>query len=87
MSLVVKYCGGCNPLYDRVKLVKEISEILGVEPRYDEPKSGDICLLVSGCSRECLAKPEGVPTVQVSSYEPPSEIVKKIKEAQKKGTV
>lgn len=86
MSLVVKYCGGCNPLYNRVKLVQEVSQILDIEPVYGEPESGDIYLLISGCSRGCLKSSpnKNVITIEVSSYEEPNVIAQKIMEAQKK---
>jgi hypothetical protein len=56
----VKYCGGCNPLIDRAKLVYEIQKAL--PPEYvlttDKPSNHrDIGILVCGCSTACADKP------------------------------
>ena len=54
MTLVVKYCGGCNPRYDRVAFVTKVGEdfpdicIAGlgtVDP--------DFVLVVCGCFSHC----------------------------------
>ncbi|MFV0527695.1 MAG: hypothetical protein ACK5MN_03095 [Lachnospiraceae bacterium] len=60
MRIGVKYCGGCNPVYDRVanvnKLTKEC-EPFGIElVAYRKNQEYDACLLVKGCTRNCLAE-------------------------------
>ena len=57
----IKYCGGCNPLIDRAKLVGEIGKALS--PEYSlttEPSSNpwDTGIMVCGCSSACVDKPE-----------------------------
>lgn len=57
----VKYCGGCNPVIDRARLVSEIGKLL--PPEYvlttDKPSnSWDIGILVCGCSAACADKPD-----------------------------
>ena len=54
MKRAIKYCGGCNPRYDRVALVRKLEDRLGqklpsVQPRdlYDE------VYVVCGCSAQC----------------------------------
>ena len=51
----VKYCGGCNPEYDRVALVEEIEERLEGKVRFVPPESEgvDIILAVYGCKTAC----------------------------------
>ena len=51
----VKYCGGCNPRYDRVALVQQLAaafpRLSFSHARPEEP--GDILLVVCGCSARC----------------------------------
>lgn len=55
MKIGIKYCGGCNPTYDRTKLVKEIinkySDI-DFEP-VNEESVYDGVLIISGCKSAC----------------------------------
>jgi 4-hydroxybutyrate CoA-transferase len=57
----IKYCGGCNPVIDRAKLVQEIKKLL--DPEFiitTDQSSGewDIGILVCGCKTACAYKPE-----------------------------
>ena len=56
MRVGIKYCGGCDPTYDRVKYVQEIQEA-GVGRiewvRFDEPGIA-VVLLVCGCDAQCI---------------------------------
>ena len=54
MKSGVKYCGGCNPRYDRVALVHQLEERIGetltsaeAEVVYDE------LYVICGCSARC----------------------------------
>jgi hypothetical protein len=62
MKLIkVKYCGGCNPVIDRAKLVQEIEELLPPEIILSDGKAKDkwdIGLLVCGCLTACANKPD-----------------------------
>ena len=51
----VKYCGGCNPEYDRVALVEKIKERLEGKVSFVLPESEgvDIILAVHGCKTAC----------------------------------
>lgn len=68
MKVFVKYCGGCNPRYDRAAFVQKIEEKFldhVFSETYDDP---DISLIVCGCSSACAEKqdaaaPYGVLTV------------------------
>ena len=55
MRVGLKYCGGCNPEYDRVALVQHIEESLQGRVKFVSPESEGIELLlaVEGCSTAC----------------------------------
>ena len=55
MNIGVKFCGGCNPNYDRGGLYQRI---LKVYPEHsfetaDETKEYDALLVICGCERAC----------------------------------
>lgn len=54
MTVAVKYCGGCNPRYDRAKMVDELQKQY---PRITITGAGepepDLVLVVCGCSSRC----------------------------------
>lgn len=56
----LKYCGGCNPSYDRVEYVREIQEAAGnrVEWVSLDEKGFSSLLLVSGCDKQCAEMAE-----------------------------
>jgi hypothetical protein len=62
MSLIgIKYCGGCNPIIDRTKLVLEIEKLLPRDLSLTTGRSfqpWDIGILVCGCPSACADKPE-----------------------------
>lgn len=55
MRIGIKYCGGCNPSFDRIKFVKLLEEefikdyfeIAAENVNYDE------IIVICGCSRAC----------------------------------
>lgn len=54
----IKYCGGCNPTYDRVELVQQIKSRLEARflfIRHDQ-QDLDGLLLINGCHRSCAGK-------------------------------
>ena len=55
MKVAIKYCGGCNPDYDRVALVKCIEKSLHgkVEFVSAEDEDIDLVLAVEGCKTAC----------------------------------
>ncbi len=57
----VKYCGGCNPTIDRVRVVSEIQEML--PPWFTLTSDTDIApwetgIMMCGCISTCIDKPE-----------------------------
>ena len=55
MKVAIKYCGGCNPDYDRVALVKRIKENLNGKIEFVSPdaESIDLVLAIEGCQTAC----------------------------------
>lgn len=55
MTVAVKYCGGCNPRYERVELVgrlcAEFPDVQIVRP--EEP--ADIAAVICGCPAACAS--------------------------------
>ncbi|MDR1396265.1 MAG: hypothetical protein LBJ14_00805 [Desulfarculales bacterium] len=58
-KIAVKFCGGCNPAYDRGEIVarlrREYPEAAVTFISQDEswPQS-DLCLIITGCRESCL---------------------------------
>lgn len=55
MKIGIKYCGGCNPAYDRKKLIQTLTNKyndISIESTKDN-KVYDLVLIVEGCSRAC----------------------------------
>lgn len=52
----LKYCGGCDPAYDRVEYVRAIQEAGGDRIQWVpfEAEDYSILVIVSGCDRECI---------------------------------
>lgn len=54
----VKYCGGCNPAYERVEMIQRVQSQLKdhfLFFRHDEPDI-DGMVFLSGCRRACAAQ-------------------------------
>jgi hypothetical protein len=60
----VKYCGGCNPHYDRVSVVEDLRTRLGRQIEWVSPEDGDLDLVlaIEGCQTACadLSRFEGI---------------------------
>jgi hypothetical protein len=56
----LKYCGGCNPSYDRVAYVRAIQEAAGTGVEWAPIGEGGFAtiLLVSGCDKQCVEMAE-----------------------------
>lgn len=58
MRIGIKYCGGCNPFYDRKAEVEKLERNLK-DIRFEPVQHGesyDSVLLVCGCPRACIWK-------------------------------
>ena len=64
LKVAIKYCGGCNPDYDRVGLVENIEEGLNGKVEFVSPENEniDLVLAVEGCETACadLSALEGI---------------------------
>ena len=62
MKLIgIKYCGGCNPHIDRIKLAQTISKKLSSEFILTENQTKEkwnVGILICGCLTACADKPE-----------------------------
>ncbi|MBM4278644.1 MAG: hypothetical protein FJ130_12310 [Deltaproteobacteria bacterium] len=68
LRIGAKYCGGCNPSYERVAIVQRAQSRLKdrfLFLRHDEPDI-EVMVLLSGCHRAC-ANQDLHPT-EISSY-------------------
>ena len=58
MKTCIRFCGGCNPRIDRVKVAAEIKSQLedwGIEVVYNKPEA-DFFVYISGCQASCASK-------------------------------
>ena len=58
--IALKYCGGCDPAFDRVELFRRIEALAGdrVEWVGVDDGAADAVLLIGGCARACPAADE-----------------------------
>lgn len=55
IKVAVKYCGGCNPYYDRSEAVNIIRSKLTINlEAYNVESTPDIVLIICGCKSECI---------------------------------
>ena len=79
MRVGLKYCGGCNPSFERVEYVREIQETAGRRVEWVPLDAGRFTaiLLVCGCDKQC---------VEMAEYEETGHRVITIKDKQKTPT-
>ena len=58
MKLYLKYCGGCNPLYDRSLVKDRIAVDFPAFTITREENEADRAAVICGCSRACAAVSE-----------------------------
>jgi hypothetical protein len=80
LKVAIKYCGGCNPDYDRVALVKHIEKSLHgkVEFVSAEDENIDLVLAVEGCKTACadLSAFKGIQIRFITKFEDAAYFVK-----------
>ena len=83
MKVGLKYCGGCNPEYDRVALVRHIEESLQGRVRFVSPESEGIGLIlaVEGCGTACadLSTFQGMEIRVITTIEGGERFIQKIR--------
>jgi hypothetical protein len=79
----IKYCGGCNPEYDRVGVVEHIEKTLKDKIEIVRPESGnvDLILSINGCSTACadMEPFEGLEIHTITGIEDSSRFIKAIR--------
>lgn len=57
MKVALKFCGGCDPTYDRIELVRQVKEIAADSIQWLTLDDGgyEAILLVCGCDKACPA--------------------------------
>lgn len=77
--VAIKFCGGCDPAYERVKYWESIKRAAGRRIRWVRIDEGplDAVLLINGCERACPHEgmPESVRLVCLTSDALSPEIV------------
>lgn len=54
MTVLIRYCGGCNPRYDRTEIVRRLKERFpGLLFSYDKEERCEAAVIVCGCSSAC----------------------------------
>ena len=80
----LKYCGGCNPTYDRVALVKKIEKHLQGKVEFVSPerKDVDLILAVQGCNTACadLSAFQGLRIRTITNIEDAERFVQELDE-------
>jgi len=79
----LKYCGGCNPEYDRVALVRHIVESLQGKIEFVKTESEGVGLIlaVEGCSTACadLSAFQGMEIRVITNIEEGERFIKEIR--------
>ena len=56
MKIGIKYCGGCNPRYDRTSLISRIKSEVGDKHHFETARSEefyDTIIVLCGCTSGC----------------------------------
>ena len=79
----IKYCGGCNPEYDRIGIVDHIKQSLQDKIEIVRPENEDVDLILSvnGCSTACadLKSFEGLKIHTITNMEDSDKFIKIIR--------
>ncbi len=83
MKVYLKYCGGCNPLYDRSVIKGNLAADFPGLTVTREAGEADRALVICGCSRACAAVGEeycGEEAQYITSLKDYEEVKRKWKE-------
>jgi len=59
MKIGIKYCGGCNPIYDRASVASSLEKYGPKGLSIETAKQGivyDVVIILCGCSRACVSQ-------------------------------
>ena len=80
LKIGLKYCGGCNPDYDRVAVKDQIEKSLKDKILFVSPESDDkeMILAIEGCKIACadLSHFRGLKIWKITSVEDAEEFIK-----------
>lgn len=83
LRVVLKYCGGCNPEYDRVEIANHLQQSLQDKIKIVPPESEnvDLILAVHGCRTACAdLKPfQGLKINTITSIEDSYKFIRTIR--------
>jgi hypothetical protein len=60
-TIIIKYCGGCNPVINRSQIVNELKQSLPPDISLvndQTPKKPELGIMMCGCSSACLDREE-----------------------------
>lgn len=56
--LAIKFCGGCNPSYERGEISRIIRERLLNVRLVSADEEADLLIIINGCNSSCAQRPE-----------------------------
>lgn len=79
MKIALKYCGGCDPDYDRVDYYQRIKTAVGDGVQWTRLDEGDhdLVLVICGCAKACVVDeiPDDKPVIMIKDDDADSEEV------------
>ena len=82
LKVLVKYCGGCNPEYDRVAVKNQIEKCLRDRVLFVSPESDDkeMILVILGCKISCadLSPFQGLKIRKITSVEDAEKFIREM---------
>jgi len=88
----IKYCGGCNPHYERVEMVQRVQSLFRdrfLFLRYDQ-QALDVLVLMNGCPRACADQnlnQTGIPNRSVTEGKEFESLIDWLKAIDRKGNL
>lgn len=80
MKAALKYCGGCNPRFDRAALAARLKEEGGIEWALPG-EHAEHTVVICGCERCCVKAENAVKVCRPEDYNAALELIRKINEA------
>lgn len=84
MKIGIKYCGGCNPRYNRKDFLEKLKRDLQDMPCLEfttDRKSANVILELSGCSNACVSQENDtiIPVIHITNHSNYDEILARIR--------
>ena len=78
-AVVVRYCGGCNPRYDRVAAVEILQRQFPEADFVSEHPCPVATVLVCGCAVQCIARENDADALRLTDLDDLSRIANALK--------